>query len=197
MSAQSTLMVHAGGVRRTRDELASLATAAPTATWKPVPHADLVTELIRSLATRGVTVARDDYCTMGRDDAKLFGTMDLRIPGLDAPDVGMGLGLAGLGDDLLGRVSLPLRHGANPFRMSPPSSHGGWTRLKGAGHLHQGSRHGPQTVPVGGRGEILHNPGTTPLQPASPGAKLNQVLQNMHHLSGLPWPKRGGPGRTP
>src|SRR3954453_17907411 len=91
-------MVHAGGIRRTRDELATLHTPPPTATWKPVPHADLVGELIRGLEARGVTVARDDYCTMGRDDARLLGTMDLRIPGLDTGDFCMGLGLRGAND---------------------------------------------------------------------------------------------------
>jgi hypothetical protein len=98
MPRNSTLIVHAGGVRRTRDELAALHTPAPTPTWKPVPHADLVAELIRGLEAQGVTVARDDYCTMGRDDAKLLGTMDLRIPDLDTPDFGMGLGLRGSND---------------------------------------------------------------------------------------------------
>jgi hypothetical protein len=77
MSGHSTLMVQAGCIRRTRQELATLDTPAPTATWKPVPHAELVAELIRALEVQGVTVARDDYCTMGRDDARLLGTMDL------------------------------------------------------------------------------------------------------------------------
>src|SRR3954470_18396613 len=98
MFANSSLIVHAGGIRRTRDELATLHTPSPTSTWKPVPHTDLVAELIRGLEAQGVTVARDDYCTMGRDDAKLLGTMDLRIPDLDTPDFGMGLGLRGAND---------------------------------------------------------------------------------------------------
>jgi hypothetical protein len=97
----STLVVHAGGTRRTRGELATLHTPTPTATWKPVPHIDLVAELIRGLVAQGVTVARDDYCTMGKDDAKLLGTMDLRIPDLDTPDFGMGLGLRGANDKSL------------------------------------------------------------------------------------------------
>jgi hypothetical protein len=98
MSGNSTLMVHVGGIRRTRDELAALHTPAPTETWKPVPHAELVSELIRGLGSRGVTVAREDFCTMGRDDAKLLGTMDLRIADLDTPDFGMGLGLRAAND---------------------------------------------------------------------------------------------------
>ena len=98
MSRNSTLMVHAGGIRRTREELAHLHTPTPTATWKPVPHGELVAELITGLEARGITVARDEYCTMGRDDAKLLGTIDLRIPDLDTPDFGMGLGLRGAND---------------------------------------------------------------------------------------------------
>src|SRR5918998_2253290 len=94
----SARVVHAGGTRRTRDELTTLHTPSPTATWKPVPHAELVAELIRGLEAQGVTIARDDYCTMGRDDAKLLGTMDLRIPDLDTPDFSMALGLRGAND---------------------------------------------------------------------------------------------------
>jgi hypothetical protein len=98
MTRTTTLMVHAGGVRRTREELATLHTPEPTATWRPVPHADLVGELIRGLEAQGVVIARDDYCTMGKDDARLLGTLDLRIPGLDTGDFCMGLGLRGAND---------------------------------------------------------------------------------------------------
>jgi hypothetical protein len=101
MSVHSSLIVHAGGIRRTRDELATLHTPSPTATWRPVPHADLVAELIGGLSARGVHVVRESYCTMGRDDARLLGTMDLQIPDLDTADFGMGLGLRGANDKSL------------------------------------------------------------------------------------------------
>jgi hypothetical protein len=93
MSANSTLIVHSGGIRRTREELATLHTPPPTTTWRPVPHSTLVSALIEGLATRGVEVTREDYCTLGREDAKLLGTLDLRISGLDSLDLAMGLGL--------------------------------------------------------------------------------------------------------
>jgi hypothetical protein len=93
MSRNSTLVVHCGGVRRTREELRSLHTPVGTATWRPVPHADLVSALLDGLASQGVGVTREDYCTLGRDDARLLGTLDLRIRGLDAPEFAMGLGL--------------------------------------------------------------------------------------------------------
>lgn len=93
MSKNSTLIVHAGGVRRTREELATLSTPLPTASWKPVPHHELVSTLISGLQTHGVEVVREEYCTLGKEDAKVLGTLDLCIAGLDSPDFHMGLGL--------------------------------------------------------------------------------------------------------
>jgi hypothetical protein len=101
MTRNCTLIVHAGGVRRTRDELATLHTPPPTATWKPVPHADLVASLIEGLSSQGVDVTREDYCTLGRDDDKVLGTLDLRIRGLDSPEFAMGLGLRASNDKSL------------------------------------------------------------------------------------------------
>ncbi len=97
MPANATLVAH-GGIRRTRDELSTLPTPFPTTTWRPVPHADLVAEIIRGLDRQGVTVTRDEYVTAGRDDARLFGVMDLRIAGLDTGDFCMALGLRGGND---------------------------------------------------------------------------------------------------
>jgi hypothetical protein len=97
----SKLMVHCGGVRRTRGELATLHTPPPTPTWRPVPHAELVASLLDGLAGQGVEVTRGDYCTLGRDDAKLLGTLDLRIRDLDSPDFSMGLGLRAANDKSL------------------------------------------------------------------------------------------------
>jgi hypothetical protein len=101
MSTNATLMVHCGGIRRTRDELGTLATPSPTLTWRPVPHADLVAALTEGLAARGVEIVREEFCTLGRDDAKLLGTLDLRIAGLDSPDLAMGLGLRAANDKSL------------------------------------------------------------------------------------------------
>src|SRR4051812_12199601 len=96
--SNSTLMVHCGGIRRRREDLAGLVTPAATATWKPVPHHELVHTLTDTLAAQGAEVVREDYCTLGRDDAKILGTLDLRIPGLDTPDFRMGLGLRASND---------------------------------------------------------------------------------------------------
>jgi hypothetical protein len=94
----STLIAHCGGIHRTRDELATIPTPAGTDTWRPIGHFDLVTSLIDDLGRRGMTVAREQYATAGRDGARLFGVMDLRIDGLDTPDLSTSLGLRGAND---------------------------------------------------------------------------------------------------
>src|SRR5205823_6408612 len=96
MSTQ--LIIHAGGVRRTREELATIPTPRGTSSWRPIPHFDLVSELVQGLNRQGVIIRREEYATHGRDDTKLFGVLDLAIPELDAPDFGMSLGLRGAND---------------------------------------------------------------------------------------------------
>jgi hypothetical protein len=93
-----TLMVHTGGRHRTREELAALPTPPGTDTWKPVPHYELVESLIEGLTTHGITITREEYATSGRDDARLFGVVDLLIPDVAVPDFGMSLGIRGSND---------------------------------------------------------------------------------------------------
>ena len=97
----STLIAHCGGTYRTRYELATIPTPAGTDTWKPVPHYDLVGSLVDDLGRRGITVAREQYATVGRDGARLFGVMDLRINGLDTADLSTSLGLRGANDRVM------------------------------------------------------------------------------------------------
>jgi hypothetical protein len=94
----STLIAHCGGTYRTREDLARIPTPAATGTWKPVPHFDLVTSLVDDLGARGIAVVREQYATVGRDGARLFGVMDLRVDGLDTPDLSTSLGLRGAND---------------------------------------------------------------------------------------------------
>jgi hypothetical protein len=91
-------MVHAGGRTHTREELALLPTPDPTDTWKPVPHWELVESLIEGLTAHNITVTREAYATSGKDDARLFGVLDLTIADLAVPDFGMSLGIRGSND---------------------------------------------------------------------------------------------------
>lgn len=97
MSNGSTLIAHCGSQRRTREALANLATPPATKSWRPVPHHDLVAELIAGLDARGIVVARDEYAT-DRADARIFGVMDLVLPGIGSADFGMALGFRGAND---------------------------------------------------------------------------------------------------
>jgi hypothetical protein len=98
MTALGTLCLHRGGVRHTRDELASLPTPDPTETWKPVPHYDLVCSLVEGLGKHEIQITREEYATSGNDHARFFGVLDLVIPGLKQPDYAMALGIRGSND---------------------------------------------------------------------------------------------------
>lgn len=94
----STLMVHAGGIRRTRAGLAEVDTPPATDTWRPVPHFELAERLVSSLGDRGIAVLRDEYCTHGPRGERLFGVLDLAVSGLDTADYRMALGLRASND---------------------------------------------------------------------------------------------------
>jgi hypothetical protein len=95
--SSATLCVHAGGIRRTLEELRDIPAPPATNTWTPVPHHDLVSQIQDGLRAVGVTIDREEYATAARD-ARLFGIMDLRAPSYDAGQVGLALGLRASND---------------------------------------------------------------------------------------------------
>ena len=60
----------------TRDQLPSIPTPAPTATWRPIAHADLADAIERELGKRDLAIRTQQYAVQ-RDGARLFGVMDL------------------------------------------------------------------------------------------------------------------------
>jgi hypothetical protein len=98
MEMTSILMTTAGGIRRTREELRELTTPAGTASWRPVPHFDLVASMAEGLEAAGIQIIGEAYTTSGRGDAKLFGIMDLVVPDVNEPDYRMAVGLRGSND---------------------------------------------------------------------------------------------------
>ncbi len=89
----ATLMVGSDARRWTRDQLAVIPTPERTKTWLPVPHHDLVQGLVAALEARGIMIVGEDYCTKGKAQELLLGVLDLRIPGLDRPDVHLGMAI--------------------------------------------------------------------------------------------------------
>src|SRR4051794_9103072 len=90
-----TLMTVAGGVRRTREELRELATLEGTASWRPVPHFELVSSMAKGLEAAGIQIIGEAYTTSGKEDAKLFGIMELMVPDVNEPDYRMAVGIRG------------------------------------------------------------------------------------------------------
>jgi Domain of unknown function (DUF932) len=89
----SSLIAHVDCKYITRDQLQFLSTPAPTKTWLPVPHYDLVTALSDELGRRGITITREEYAVGGFESARLFGTMDLCVPDVEDEFIGTSLGI--------------------------------------------------------------------------------------------------------
>jgi hypothetical protein len=70
------LMVHAGGIRVTREDLVKFETPAATATWKPVPHHVLVDAIHTEVARRNIAVVQEEYAVQ-RKTNMLVGTLVL------------------------------------------------------------------------------------------------------------------------
>jgi hypothetical protein len=70
------LIVHAGGVRVTREDLVKFETPQATATWKPLPHHVLVDALHTEAARRNISVVTEEYAVQ-RKTHMLVGTLVL------------------------------------------------------------------------------------------------------------------------
>jgi hypothetical protein len=57
--------------------------------------------MVDALASAGITIRSESYCTSGRSDSRLFGVLDLSIPGVSEPDFGMAIGLRASNDKSL------------------------------------------------------------------------------------------------
>ncbi len=75
--AEARLLAHCGAEHITRADLAKVVTPPATASFKPVPHHELVDGLHAELETRGIQVKKEQYAIQ-HDGTMLFGTMDLR-----------------------------------------------------------------------------------------------------------------------
>src|SRR5437867_12956638 len=59
--SESVLIAHCGAAKITRDQLAVLPIPESTATFKPIPHLEVVNALIETLGFRHIGVVRDEY----------------------------------------------------------------------------------------------------------------------------------------
>jgi len=73
----------------TRAELATIPAPEGTETFKPIPHAELVANVIGGLAFRHINVVKDEYAA-SEDGMKLFGVLDLES-GFDGARYSLGI----------------------------------------------------------------------------------------------------------
>lgn len=88
--SRSNLCLHRGAREVSRDVLGTIPTPPPSRRWVPIGHADAVATVQSTLAQSGFHVERERY-GLSRDDARLFGVLDLTIE--VAPDVTLAVGV--------------------------------------------------------------------------------------------------------
>lgn len=76
MESTGTLISHCGAHIITREQLAVLPFPESTATFKPIPHVEVVNALIETLGFRHIGVVREQYAAT-EDGMKMFGCLDL------------------------------------------------------------------------------------------------------------------------
>src|SRR5262249_44796761 len=96
MTTQTTLMIHAGADRITREQLRGLDCPTPTDTWRPVSHADLIDALEARLDPAPLTLPRQEYAVM-RQGLVLFAVLDIRN-GNGREDLGFAIGIRASND---------------------------------------------------------------------------------------------------
>ncbi len=84
------LMSHVDTDLVTREQLAVIPAPVPTATWRPIPHIELVETLERVLRVNQIAI-REERFALRRDGSTLFGVLQLAYE--DTPDGAAAMGL--------------------------------------------------------------------------------------------------------
>ncbi len=77
--SKSTLTLHCGARTVTAEELATVPAPAATATWFPITHSHVLQTTRDTLQKAGFEVTKTQLA-LTRDNARFFGTLDLRTP---------------------------------------------------------------------------------------------------------------------
>jgi hypothetical protein len=87
---KSNLILHCGASAVDREALANVVTPAKTATWQPIPHAQLLTGVQRSLERAGLVVVNEAH-GLTKGGARYFGLLQMAAG--DDHDSGLVVGL--------------------------------------------------------------------------------------------------------
>jgi hypothetical protein len=85
----STLMLHAGGRKATRDEVLAIEAPPPTASWFPVSHGTVLSKIEELLDTAGYEITREQLGLSHRGN-RVFGVLDLESRISDGVSLALG-----------------------------------------------------------------------------------------------------------
>lgn len=74
--SSANLMVHAGGVFVTRDELQRVACPEATRSWHPIDHFTVASNVVHLMQQGGYDIRREQWA-LSRRDGRMFGVLDL------------------------------------------------------------------------------------------------------------------------
>ncbi len=114
------LMLHCGAQLKSRNEVFAVPLPPATESYMPLPHESLVTRIEKQLALEGVEV-RDQKLALAKEGQRLFGLMQVELPGSPGRDYGCVLGLRNSYDK---SFSAGLCIGATVFVCDNLSFHG-------------------------------------------------------------------------
>src|SRR5690606_2830924 len=86
------LLLHCGGSTLTSEELSAVPTPPPTASWFPIPHIDLLTEVEDQLIGSGFEVGSTVHA-VSHAGARYFGILNVRSSNTKETDYGWIVGL--------------------------------------------------------------------------------------------------------
>jgi hypothetical protein len=90
VSARNALVLHRGAREVSLDEVAAVATPAPTDTWYPVPHVDVLEAVEETLASSSFAV-RSRRLALSANGRQFFATLDLFAPVGPGVDLSVGV----------------------------------------------------------------------------------------------------------
>lgn len=105
------LMSHVDTDLVTREQLAVIPAPEPTATWRPIPHIELVETLERVLRVNQIAI-REERFALRRDGSTLFGVLQLAYE--DTPDGTAAMGLRTSND----KTMFDLSNSSRSFSMT-------------------------------------------------------------------------------
>ncbi len=103
---KTNLILHCGARAISRDALAQIPCPAPTETWHPISHIELVNQIERSLINSGMVIANESY-GVTEDKARMFGLLQIAHQDVTVdvanPDYALVIGIRGATDKTLAR----------------------------------------------------------------------------------------------